>query len=42
MAFGAKFPEGEAVEHQADEYIALEDLKLMTKIFAGALLKFTS
>lgn len=42
VAFGAKFPEGEAVEHQGDEYIALEDLKLMTKIFAGALLKFTS
>lgn len=42
VAFGAKFPGGEAVEHRADEYIRLDDLLLMTKIFAKALLKFTS
>lgn len=40
VAFGAKFPEGESVEHQADEYISVEDLKLMTEIFARAIVKF--
>ena len=37
VGFGAKFPGGEDVEHQSDEYIRLDDLKTMTVIFAEAI-----
>ena len=37
VAFGAKFPGGADVEHQKDEYVALDDLKKMTVIYAEAI-----
>lgn len=37
VAFGAKFPGGEDVEHQKDEYVKLTDLENMTVIYAEAI-----
>ena len=42
VAFGAKFPEGEAVEHQPNEYIKLDELKKMTEIYALAIYRLTA
>ncbi len=37
VAFGAAFPEREAVMHQKDEYILVEDLIMNAKIYADAI-----
>lgn len=42
MAFGALFPGDEDVMHQKDEYIDLDRLMLMTKIYAEAIYKMSS
>lgn len=41
VAFGAKFPEGESVEHQKNEYIKRDDLLMMTQIYALAIRRCT-
>ena len=42
VAFGARFPGAPAMEHQADEFICLDDLKRMTEIYALAIMRLTS
>ena len=37
VAFGPKFPHQEQLAHQADEYISIDDLLLMTVIYAEAI-----
>jgi len=42
VAYGALFPGDEDVMHQKDEYIEIEKLELMTKIYAEAIYKLSS
>lgn len=42
VAFGAKFPDGESVEHQKNEYITRDDFLKMTEIYALAIRRCTS
>jgi succinyl-diaminopimelate desuccinylase len=37
VAFGPKFPDGPHVMHQADEFISIDDLMLITHIYAEAI-----
>lgn len=39
VAFGSRFPGSPAVEHQADEFVDLEELKKMTEIYALAIMR---
>ena len=39
MAFGARFPGKPSLEHQANERISIDDLLLLAKIYAGAIVK---
>ncbi len=41
VAFGPVFPNTKAVEHQPDEYIAVDDLVKLAKIYARAIQKLT-
>ena len=41
VAFGALFPGRPMTEHQKNEHIELEDLTLMTKIYAQAIALLT-
>ena len=41
VAFGAKFPGGESVEHQANEYILEDEFMKMTEIYALAIMRCT-
>lgn len=42
VAYGALFPGDEDVMHQKNEYISIEKLELMTKIYAEAIYKLSS
>jgi succinyl-diaminopimelate desuccinylase len=42
VAFGAKFPGGENVEHQKNEYVTRDDLLKMTEIYALAIRRCTN
>lgn len=37
VAYGMVFPDSEKTEHQANEYITLEDLRKATKLYAISL-----
>jgi succinyl-diaminopimelate desuccinylase len=41
VAYGPKFPGGPDVEHQADEFIAIDDLIKLTHIYAEAIRRLT-
>ncbi len=42
VAFGAAFPGREELAHQKDEYISIEDLILVTKIYASAIIELVT
>ncbi len=42
VAFGAAFPGREELAHQKDEYISIDDLILVTKIYAAAILELAT
>ncbi len=42
VAFGAAFPGREELAHQKDEYISIDDLILITKIYASAIIELAT
>ncbi len=42
VAFGAAFPGREELAHQKDEYISIDDLILVTKIYASAIIELAT
>ena len=42
VAFGPIFPGENCVEHEPDEFIALESLKKMTEIYAAAMVELAN